>query len=378
MKWSFKFGRWWGIDVYLHVTFLALLAWVGLQDAAREGSLARGLGSALVYASLFACVLLHEFGHAMAARHYGIPTRDITLLPIGGVARLERLPDNPRHELVIAIAGPLVNVVLGGALAAFLVLSHQSLLPGESDPGFTVGQRLLLVNVSLVLFNLLPAFPMDGGRVLRALLAMTMNPVRATRIAAGVGRLMAVLFAGIALYFGMYMLLLIAVFVWLGAGGEARAMEAQATTGGSVVGVAMRTRFQVAAPQDSIGWVAAQSSGTRPIGVPVVDEGKLVGMLMEGDLMEELGRTGATARVADVMRTQFLILRADDPLEPALIRLTALDIPAAPVLWQGRLVGVLVLKDVDPGLANRLANRLATRTNPASRPPVILSPPGAE
>jgi Zn-dependent protease/CBS domain-containing protein len=371
MKWSFKIGRLWGIDVYLHLTFLLLLAWVGFDDVSRTGSLARGVGGVLMYVSLFACVLLHEFGHAMAARYFGIPTRDITLLPIGGGARLERLPNNPRHELVIAIAGPLVNVVLGGALAAFLILSGHSLLP-ERDVGvISVLQRMFLVNVSLVVFNMLPAFPMDGGRVLRALLAMAMNPVRATRIAANVGRAMAVVFAVIALWQQMYLLFFIAVFVWLAAGGEARAMEAQASAGGPVVGQAMRTRFHVVAPGDIIGRVAGLSEAECQLGFPVVDGGKLTGMLMESDVMAALGRTGPTAPVSEVMmRTGFPVLNAEDPLEPALRRLSEAEVLAAPVLWQNRLVGVLVAEDADPGGVFRPPR------GHSQAPPVILSPPG--
>lgn len=371
MKWSFKLGRFWGIDVNLHLTFLLLLAYVGLEDGARTGSFRGGIDAVLIYSSLFACVLLHEFGHAMAARHYGIPTRDITLLPIGGVARLERLPDKPRQELVIAIAGPLVNVALGGALAAFLLLSGQSLLPLGAGETFNFAQRLLVVNISLVLFNMLPAFPMDGGRVLRALLAMALNPVTATRIAANVGRAMAIVFAGFALWYQMYILFFIAIFVWLAASGEARAMEGRAGAGALVVGRAMRTRFQVVTSGETIGSVAGRSATGRQIGYPVVDEGRLVGMLMEGDVMDALGRTGPTTRVGDVMRNGILVLHADDPLEPSVMRLAASGFPAAPVLWQDRLVGVLVLEDVDPDSAQRTARR-----GPEAQPPVIAGPGG--
>lgn len=369
MKWSFKIGTFWGIDVYLHLTFLLVLAYVGLQGGASSGSIARGLGGVLLYTSLFACVLLHEFGHAMAARRYGIPTRDITLLPIGGVARLERLPNNPRQELVIAIAGPLVNVVLAGALAAFLILSHQSLLPTASGGAISFAQQLLVVNVSLVLFNMLPAFPMDGGRVLRALLAMALNPVTATRIAANVGRAMAMVFAGVALWYQMYILFFIAIFVWLAAGGEARAMEERAAAGGPVVGRAMRTRFQVVTSPDTIGTVAGRSASGRQIGFPVVDNDRLVGMLMEGDVMEALGRTGPTTPVGEVMRREIVVLHADDPLQPSLTRLQASGLPAAPVLWQERLVGVLVLEDVDPDSSHR-----ATRPGAEPQPPILEVP----
>ncbi len=343
MKWSFKLGTWWGIDVYVHLTFLLLLAWVGIGDAAKTRSLTQGLGGALLYASLFACVLLHEYGHAMAARHYGIPTRDITLLPIGGVARLERLPDNPRHELVIAIAGPLVNVVLAAALSAFMLLAHGTLLPRETGGGIFVIQQLLTVNVSLVLFNLLPAFPMDGGRILRAVMSMMMDPVRATRIAAGVGRVMAVVFAGIALRYEMYILLLIAVFVWIGAGGEAQAAEARAAVRNAVVGQAMSNRFQAVSADDSLGRIGPLVAGSVQQGFPVLDGERVVGLLTRSDLIRALERGGGGESVEHAMRSDFVLLQADEPLEPAVTRLAGSGLPSAPVVWLGRLVGLLDL-----------------------------------
>ncbi|MBX3732532.1 MAG: site-2 protease family protein [Verrucomicrobiae bacterium] len=365
MKWSFKVGRWWGVDVYVHATFLLLLAVVGLQG----GSLIAAAGGVLLYGSLFGCVLLHEFGHALAARHYGIGTRDITLLPIGGVARLERIPDNPRHELVIAIAGPLVNVAIGGALAAFLILGQQSLLPRGPLDAIGLAQRLLLVNVSLVAFNLLPAFPMDGGRILRALLAMQMGPVRATRIAATVGKFMALVFAGVAIYFQMYLLLFIAVFVWLGAGGEARATEARTAMGGAVVGQAMLTRFHSVSVDDPLDQVANLIISDSQSEFPVMDGPAVAGVLSRTELLEALRRSGATAPARTAMRTDFITLQADEPLEPALGRLSESPVPMAPVMWQQRLVGLLTLENAGEFIAIRRA-----RSSEDPRPPVISSP----
>ncbi|MBN8246544.1 MAG: site-2 protease family protein [Verrucomicrobia bacterium] len=362
MKWSLKIGRWWGVDVQLHVTFLLLLGVIGLQ----EESLRAAISGMLLYVCLFACVLLHEFGHVLTARHYGITTRDITLLPIGGVARLERLPDNPRHELAIAVAGPLVNVALGGALAAFLWLAGRSPIPSAALDAFSFAQRLFVVNVSLVVFNLLPAFPMDGGRVLRALLAMVLDPVRATRIAAGVGRFMAVVFAGVALYYQMYVLLFIAVFVWLGAGGEARATEVRAVIGGAVVGQAMQTRTASLASHDSLESATQRMLAGSVPELLVLHEDRVVGMLVRDDLLEALKRHGPGTPVAQVMRTDLIFLDAAEPLEPALLRLSAAGVPAAPVYWQGRLVGVFRPDAAADILALRRAQAAAD-----NRPPVI-------
>jgi len=220
VRWSLRLGSLFGIPVYLHMTFLLLLGFLGLAQLFTAGIGAAVAGTVTVLA-VFGCVLLHEFGHALAARRYGIRTRDVTLLPIGGVARLERMPDDPRHELWVALAGPAVNVAIAVMLALWIVVI--GFVPGPEGLGLTGGSftgRLLAINVGLVIFNMLPAFPMDGGRVLRSLLARRMNYVRATEIAAGVGKGMAVLF-GIAGWFWNPMLIFIAVFVWFGAGQEA-------------------------------------------------------------------------------------------------------------------------------------------------------------
>ena len=195
MKWSLKLGRILGIDVYVHFTFLLLLGFVSLAHWMTERSLEAALTGLLFFTGLFACVLLHEYGHALAARKYGIATRDITLLPIGGLARLERMPDKPSQELVVALAGPLVNVIIAAGLFLGLTLSGtwQPLATLTTTNGNLL-ERLLAVNVFLVLFNLLPAFPMDGGRVLRSLLAMQLDYARATRIAARIGQGMALVF----------------------------------------------------------------------------------------------------------------------------------------------------------------------------------------
>jgi Zn-dependent protease len=213
MSWSWRIGRIAGIDVYVHFTFLLLLAWVGVEYYLAHGSLAEALYGVAFILALFGIVVLHELGHALAARGYGIRTRDITLLPIGGVARLERMPEEPRQELVVALAGPAVNVVMAVGIYIGMALG-QGLAPlGDvlSVEGNFVSQ-LFWVNVSLALFNLLPAFPMDGGRVLRALLAFRLDYVRATQVAARVGQGMALLFGFVGLFFNPF-LVFIALFL---------------------------------------------------------------------------------------------------------------------------------------------------------------------
>ncbi len=243
MKWSFKLGRFLGIDVFVHFTFLIVLAIVGIAHWLPQGSLVQAFWGMVFFALLFLCVLLHEYGHALMARRFGVGTRDITLLPIGGVARLERIPEKPSQELLVALAGPAVNVVIALGLAAWLTLA-QAWEPvsalGIAEGGLI--ERLLAVNIGLVLFNLLPAFPMDGGRVLRAVLAMKMDYARATSIAATVGKGMAIVFAMAGLIYNP-MLILIAVFVWSGAAQEASMAQVRAVVSGACVREAMVTRF---------------------------------------------------------------------------------------------------------------------------------------
>jgi Zn-dependent protease len=230
MRWSWRIGRLAGIAIYVHVTFLLILAWIAFQEYAYG---ARAIAGAMLYIfALFAIVVLHELGHALMARRFGVLTRDIILLPIGGVARLERMPRNPRQELLVALAGPAVNVAL--AIALFVVLRLTGQVPAgdlyDFDPLISVRAflyQLVFVNIVLALFNLLPAFPMDGGRVLRALLAMRMSSyARATGIAARVGRVFALLLGAAGLYgFRNPFWVLIALFVWMGAGNEAAAVR---------------------------------------------------------------------------------------------------------------------------------------------------------
>src|SRR5438132_2455336 len=232
-NWSLRLARIAGIDVYVHATFFLVIAWIALvywNERHDFAAVVDGVGYIL---TLFACVMLHEFGHALTAARYGIRTRDITLLPIGGVARLERMPDVPVQELWVALAGPAVNVVIALLLFGWLRISgswETVERVGVATGGFL--ERIMIANVALVGFNLLPAFPMDGGRALRALLAMRMEYTRATSRAAVVGQGMAIVFALIGLM-GNPILVLIALFVWIGAGRGARMTQTKCELAGT-------------------------------------------------------------------------------------------------------------------------------------------------
>lgn len=231
MKWSWKIGTFAGIAVYAHATFVLLLGWIALTHWMQYQSFLATLQGVGFILALFGCVVLHEYGHALAARKFGIATKDITLLPIGGLARLERIPDKPDQELWVALAGPAVNVVIAALLAAYLSLT------GHFQPvqqiGLTHGvflERVMFANLFLVGFNMIPAFPMDGGRVLRALLAKRMEYARATRIAASVGQGLAFVFGFLGLFTNPF-LVFIAFFVWIGAAQEAAIAETKSVLG---------------------------------------------------------------------------------------------------------------------------------------------------
>jgi Zn-dependent protease len=268
MRWSYRLGRFFGIDVRVHITFLLMVAWFAL--AQRSQGFGAVMVSALFMLVLFAFVVMHEYGHALMARRFGVRTRGITLYPIGGVALLESMPKTPRQQILVAIAGPAVNFVLAGAIALAAYALGSDVLHPNLDPDAGTGALLGVLfnaNMMLGLFNLLPALPMDGGRVLRAALAMRMPPVRATRMAAKVAKVLAVLMAGYGLANEQPMLGLIALFVWFVSNAEVRAAEQQAReTETQVVGTPPWAEHQ---PRGFSGWGAARSTHARTAGMVV-------------------------------------------------------------------------------------------------------------
>src|SRR5690606_27040599 len=253
MRGSWRIGTLASIGIYMHWTFLLLVAWVMLSYLLNGTSLAMAFGGVALILALFGCVVLHELGHALMARRFGVATQDITLLPIGGVARLARMPEEPKQELLIALAGPAVNVVIAAVLGVVLWVMGELTWNGPlTMVGQTFLENLLVVNVILVIFNLLPAFPMDGGRVLRALIAMRRPYGEATQIAARVGQGMAILFGIVGVLNGAWMLLLIALFIFVGGQAEAAQAELKDAVRGLPVREAMSTRFTTLHPQDPI------------------------------------------------------------------------------------------------------------------------------
>lgn len=346
MKWSWKIGEIGGVGIYIHATFLLLIAWIGFIYWNESRSLASTLEGIGFILTLFLCVLLHELGHSFSARRYDIKTRDITLYPIGGVAQLERMPDKPMQEFVVALAGPAVNVVIAAILYLYLSLADgfptlEEIETAESSFAF----RVLAANVFLVVFNLLPAFPMDGGRALRALLATFLDYGQATQMAASIGQGMALLFGLVGLLFNP-ILIFIALFVWIGAGQEATATMMKHSLSGIPVSHAMLTDFRTLAPTDTLGRASDLILAGSQIDFPVIEEGRLVGLLTRSELMEGLTSRGRDAAVSESMQTEFVTVHPYDMLDRALARHRECGCYTVPVTDGTRLVGLMTTENI--------------------------------
>ncbi len=355
MRWSWRLGRLAGIDVKVHATFVLILAWVGLNHWLAGRGLDGVLSGIFFVLLLFGCVVLHELGHALAARRVGVRTRDIILLPIGGLARLDHIPDKPLHELWIAAAGPAVNVAITASLYFWLRLT------GAWEPLTTLSMidgpllaRLGVLNVFLAVFNLIPAFPMDGGRMLRAVLALRLEYLQATRIAVVVGKAMACLFALLGLFTNPF-LVLIALFVWVGASQEAGLVEIKSALGGIPVERVMVTDFHTLEPSEPLARAVELTLQGSQRDYPVVEAERLVGVLTQSSMLEILSEQGEQAPVASAMRRDFRLAERSEMIGPVFRRLQGNSCRTVPVLDGGRLVGLVTLDNIGEFLSIQAA-----------------------
>ncbi|HEY5921218.1 MAG TPA: site-2 protease family protein [Kofleriaceae bacterium] len=309
----------------MHLTLLILLVWVASTYVlAGAGVSATVFGVALVI-TIFATIVVHELGHALVARHYGIATRDIMLLPIGGIASLERMPDKPQHELAVAIVGPVINLAIAAVLYPF--------------DGVFVNQ-LMWINVALALFNLIPAFPMDGGRVLRALLAMRMGHERATDIAASLGKFFAVAIGVLGLFYNPLMLL-IAFVVWMGASQERALVQLKSVISGVPVSAAMLRRVESVSPEQPLEDAAAMLLRGGLNQLPVIDHGQPVGVITRSDVATALSHAGPEATVGNAPKHEIVMVSPGDSLDLVLDKLRQHPDSVALVVDHGTPVGVL-------------------------------------
>lgn len=358
MKWTIRLGKVFGIELSMHATFLLLLFFVAVSQYRAVGTVAGAVSGVAFMLAVFSIVVLHELGHAVTAMRFGVHTRDIILLPIGGVARLDRMPERPLHELLVAIAGPAVSVGLALLLALVAQMLSQPLSADWSQPltFHTVLGRLVWVNVSLAVFNLIPAFPLDGGRVLRATLAMRMNYVSATQTAARVGRSIALVLGTLGLFVNP-MITLIAVFIWITAAAEAGSVEATALLKGTTVRQAMVTQFESLPTTATLAEAAERLLAGAQVDFPVLEDGRLAGILTRTGLIAGLARGGQQVLVRDAMVSAFESATPGEALDAVLARLRVHVTHTAPVLDEGRVIGLLTLDNVGELLAVRGALR---------------------
>jgi stage IV sporulation protein FB len=342
---SLTIGRIAGTKVRLHWTFLVFLAWLGIASFLGGGAGAALSGLAFMIA-VFTCVVAHEFGHILTARHFGFASPDVTLLPIGGVARLQAIPERPSQELAVALAGPAVNLVIAAVLVLLgtepgAVHHTEALRPENILPA------LVTINLFLAMFNLLPAFPMDGGRALRAVLASFMDRTRATRIAANIGQTVAVGLGLIGLFAGNILLIFIAMFVYFAAGAEAQESRLQRLAQHLRVADVTVTELLPLSVSSTLDDAVQLLMHTEQRDFPVLDpEGELAGVLTRDQLIHGLHAHGAGLPVSEAMLTNLARVSADDPVEEAVRMLEQRAQPLVVVDGHGRFAGLLTRENL--------------------------------
>ncbi|QQS27856.1 MAG: site-2 protease family protein [Sphingobacteriales bacterium] len=353
---SLNIGKLAGIKILVHWTFLILIAYIVFNGFSAGNNITEITFHILLVLAVFACVVLHELGHALAARRYGIGTKDITLLPIGGVASLESIPEKPQQELIVAIAGPLVNVVIALVLSfiAFIFIDQTGLSPENIEETLihpninTFIVSLIMVNIMLVLFNAIPAFPMDGGRVLRSLLAMTMDRVKATSIAAKIGQFIAILFVlGGLFYVKNPFLILIGVFVFLGAAAEAQSVTTGSILTGFKVRDVIRSKFTILKSTDTLKNAVDELLAGSDQDFLVSENNTISGILKRKDLIKALSENDNNTPIAGFINSNLPVLKPDDDIKGIYSMMQQNGFSLLPVLNDdGNLIGVLDIENL--------------------------------
>ena len=345
-----------GITLRVHVTFPLILVWAALQFGLFAGLGTTGaIFGVLVTLLLFVIVVLHELGHSTVAQHYGIPVKDIVLLPIGGVAQMERIPEEPAQEFLIAIAGPLVNFVLAGLMIlanlAFGLGGNLgnplAVLAGLGGISLaSVFNYLFIANLFLGVFNLIPAFPMDGGRILRALLATRLDYVRATDVAAVIGKLMAILLGVWGLFGGGIFVILIAFFVFFEADQEGKMVKMRHTLRGLTVAQAYSPQARALSPESTVREAMELALSSLQSDFPVCEGGQVVGMLTRGKLIEALNQHGTETMVREVMIRDVNPVTPEEELYNVEQRMMESQLNALPVAEAGRYLGLVTIREI--------------------------------
>jgi Zn-dependent protease len=343
---SFKIGTLFRIPVFLHWSFLLLPLLVIYRSS--ENDISEILWEIMLVGSLFFCVLLHEYGHALSARRYGVETLDIILSIIGGVARLTRIPEKPLQEFIVAVAGPAVNMVIAAFIYLILWVFGYSLLPAtDGINAATFLQYLAFANIMLVIFNLVPAFPMDGGRMLRAALSSKLNRVKATFIAMLIGQTLAVIAAGFALYNGHYTLLFIAVFIFTNARMEYRSVKNEAFVNNHTVKEVMKQQFAVVQQSSEVEYAVQLLTNSDQRHFPVLNMMECVGILTHQQILKAIADKHTTAPASAYMSRNITVLSPDDYLQTAVQLFTEGNYELIPVIQDNMMVGIIDRNSVE-------------------------------
>jgi len=350
MKANLNLGSVYGIKIKVHWTFLFLILWIVFDELKRGGNIDSVLYNVVFVLAVFLCVVLHELGHALTAKHFGFNTKKITLLPIGGMASLDKIPTSPKQEFLVVIAGPLVNIII--AIILFFILPVNQLLSQNLSENLETLKilniqnfllYLFIVNIGLVIFNFIPAFPMDGGRILRALLAIKLNRVKATQIASSIGQFIAVLFLLIGLIYNPF-LIFIALFIFLGAFSENKMVHDLAILDGHTVEDAMILNITTFNPDDSIDLVVNKIISGTETNFLVVKDHDIKGILYHQDIIDNSNRN---VFVKEVMKTDFITVKSTDDLKKIYNLIYLQKKTFIPVVDDNKLLGVIDLSNLN-------------------------------
>jgi Zn-dependent protease/CBS domain-containing protein len=344
MKWSFRIGSIFGIPVKVHVTFLLLLLLVFVAGESVFGT--GGINGVIFVILVFASVVFHELSHSLVARHYGISVEDITLLPIGGVARMTTNPEQPRQEIFIAIAGPAASFFLAFCLWFAASFFGTGVTVWDMSVRGSLLAQLIAVNLVLGIFNLLPAFPMDGGRVLRGILGLYLSPYTATRIAVGVGQVFAIVLFFLGILGGNFFVALIALFIYIGAEAEERQMGIMVSLGSAKAVDAMITDLKTLAPNQTVGEAAENYCRTFQGDFPVLEGQRLVGLITKEIIIETLHKSGPEVTVSEVMSRNFFTGVGATPLTDVLQKMGESGSKVVPIMKGGQLLGIITLEQI--------------------------------
>lgn len=350
-----------GIPIRIHITFPLILIWAAFQYGQGQANWAKGALFGVIFTLfLFVGVLLHELAHSLVALQFGAQVREIVLFPLGGVAQMESLPERPWQELLMALAGPVTSAVVGGVLGIatlfFLPLRLWASFLRAIGTGMGLQWAYLLpylafTNLLLAGFNLIPAFPMDGGRVLRALLATAMPYGRATAIAVAVGQGLAWLLGLVGLLGGDVVLILVAFLVYSGAAQEGRMVQVKLALAGLQVDQVFSRGVRTVSPTDPLGVAVDIMLEGFQADFPVCEEGRLIGLVTRADLLRGLKEHGPQAPIGQVMRHQFPTATPQDDLFEVRERMAKAGLEALPVVEEGRFLGLLTQQDLNEAYA---------------------------